>query len=217
MINKNEALFVVSLPFGQKTVPYNELALLIGEAKTPGFDRETASDSDRQDMAFRWVDMERPLLDAVRAGELEVLNPFTLRRLKPPFAGRLFDSSLVTVRALRDYVESIHGCLEIGDAPEPQAAKPSPAPTVSSASNAPARARRDLLAPVIEAAQKECEDQFDAPAVWASLVCMAGAGKRPLLGVCDDGIKWQDSNDEPQFLNIKNLRDRLIRSKKKAR
>lgn len=81
----------------------------------------------------------------------------------------------------------------------------------------PARARRDLLAPVIEAAQKECGHQFDAPAVWASLVRMADARKRPLLGVSDDGIKWQDSNDEPQFLNIKNLRDRLSRSKKKAR
>lgn len=86
----------------------------------------------------------------------------------------------------------------------------------ASASNAPARARRDLLTPVIEAAQKECGDQFDAPAVWASLVRMAGAGKSPLLGVSDDGIKWKDSNDEPQFLNIKNLRDRLSRSKKKA-
>ena len=104
-----------------------------------------------------------------------------------------------------------------GIAPEPQASKPSPAPTVGSASNAPARARRDLLAPVIEAAQKECGDQFDAPAVWAPLVRMASAGKHPLLGVSDDGIKWQDSNDKTQFLTIKNLRDRLSRSKKKAR
>ena len=98
---------------------------------------------------------------------------------------------------------------------QPQATTPSPAPV--SASNSPATARRGLLAPVIEAAQKECEDPFDAPAVWASLVRMADAGKRPLLGVSDEGIKWQDSNDEPQFLNLKNLRDRLSRSKKKAR
>lgn len=91
---------------------------------------------------------------------------------------------------------------------EPQDATPAPVAT---------NARRDLLAPVIEAAQKECGDQFDAPAVWASLARMAEAGKRPLLGVSEDGIKWQDANDEPQFFTLKNLRDRLRRSNKKAR
>ncbi len=84
------------------------------------------------------------------------------------------------------------------------------------ASNARPRARRDLLAPVIESAQKECPDPFDAPAVWASLVRMADARKLPLLGISDEGIKWQDSNDQTRFLKIKNLRERLLRSMKKS-
>ncbi|WP_169169496.1 hypothetical protein [Acidovorax sp. SRB_24] len=92
-----------------------------------------------------------------------------------------------------------------------------PAPVVANgANNAPKKARRDLLDPVIEAAQKACGNLYDAPAVWAMLVQMAETGKRPLLGVSDDGIKWQDANDEPQFFKLKNLRDRLRRSSKQA-
>ena len=212
MIDKNEALFVVRLPFSQKTIPYDEVPKLIAMAKSPGYDIEKAVGDEAVMFELGVTQEEKPLEAAARSGEVEVLDK-SLHRMR---AGRL-KNGVLTVRALREYVESIHGCLEIGDAPEPQAAQPSPAPTVGSASYAPARARRDLLAPVLEAAQKECGDQFDAPAVWASLVRMADAGKRPLLGVCDDGIKWQDSNDETQFLTIKNLRDRLSRSKKKAR
>lgn len=76
--------------------------------------------------------------------------------------------------------------------------------------------RRDLLTPLIEAAQKECESPIDAPAVWASMVQMAEARKRPLLGVSNEGIKWQDANDATQFFTLKHLRDRLYRSKKKS-
>ncbi|MCA0439370.1 MAG: hypothetical protein LCH71_02620 [Proteobacteria bacterium] len=78
------------------------------------------------------------------------------------------------------------------------------------------RTRRDLLAPVIEAAQKECANPFDAPAVWAALAQMAEARKRPLAGVTDDGIKWFDTNDDPQFLTQKNLGERLRRMKRRA-
>lgn len=92
-----------------------------------------------------------------------------------------------------------------------------PAPgVVNGASDAPRKARRDLLTPVIEAAQKACGNVNDAPAVWAKLTQMAETGQRPLLGVSDDGIKWQDANDEPQFFKLRNLRDRLRRSSKKA-
>ena len=48
------------------------------------------------------------------------------------------------------------------------------------------------------------------------LVQMAQDGKRPLIGVTEDGIKWNDAEDNPQFLSLKNLRDRLARSKKQA-
>ena len=104
--------------------------------------------------------------------------------------------------------------------PEPQATTPSPAPVgTESASGVihSTKARRDLMAPAIETAQRECMDEFDAPAVWAVLVHMAGAGKSPLMGVSDEGIKWQDANDEPQFFTLKNLRDRLRRSHRRAR
>jgi len=92
-----------------------------------------------------------------------------------------------------------------------------PTPGVANgASNAPRKARRDLLTPVIEAAQKACGNVNDAPAVWAKLTQMAENGQRPLLGVSDDGIKWQDANDEPKFFKLRNLRDRLRRSSTKA-
>lgn len=97
----------------------------------------------------------------------------------------------------------------------PQAAAPAPV-VADSASNGPGKSRRDLLAPAISAAQKLCEEPFDPPAVWAALVQMAQDGKRPLIGVTEDGIKWNDAEDNPQFLSLKNLRDRLARSKKQA-
>ncbi len=89
-----------------------------------------------------------------------------------------------------------------------------PAPVVASVSSAQAKGRRDVLTPAIETAQKECPDPFDAPAVWAVLVSMAGAGAAPLLGASDEGIKWLNSNDEPRFLTLKNLRERLNRKRK---
>lgn len=101
--------------------------------------------------------------------------------------------------------------------PASPATTPSPAPVAAnSAGNAVAKGRRDLLVPVVETAQRKCENPFDAPAVWAELVCMAHAGTCPLLGATDEGIKWQDANDETQFFTLKNLRDRLRRSKKSA-
>ena len=102
---------------------------------------------------------------------------------------------------------------EIGH--QTQAAATAPG-VANGTSNVPRKARRDLLTPVIEAAQKACGNVNDAPAVWAKLTQMAENGQRPLLGVSDDGIKWQDANDEPQFFKLRNLRDRLRRSSTKA-
>lgn len=73
--------------------------------------------------------------------------------------------------------------------------------------------RRDLMASVIEQAQKRCDNAEDASAVWVKLVDMANKGLPPLIGVSEDGIKWLDGNDQPQFLTLKNLRDRLRRRK----
>lgn len=93
----------------------------------------------------------------------------------------------------------------------------SPPVVAEGANSARRRTRRDILTPAIEAAQKECGDPFDAPAVWAVLVQMAQNKKRSLLGVSEDGIKWLGANDEPKFLNLNSLRDRLRRMQKKKR
>ena len=93
----------------------------------------------------------------------------------------------------------------------------SPPVVAEGANSAQRRTRRDILTPAIEAAQKECGDPFDAPAVWAVLVQMAQNKKRSLLGVSEDGIKWLGANDEPKFLNLNSLRDRLRRMQKKKR
>lgn len=77
--------------------------------------------------------------------------------------------------------------------------------------------RRDLLSPLIELAQSNCLNPQVTAEVWSALLALTDKRQPPLLGPSEDGIKWQDSNDEIQFLSIKNLRDRLSRSKKKAR
>lgn len=77
--------------------------------------------------------------------------------------------------------------------------------------------RRDLLAPAIEDAQRSCTDIFDAPAVWAKLRLMAEQGRRPFIGVSEDGLKWVNSDDDTQFLSLNNLRDRLKRQKRALR
>lgn len=74
--------------------------------------------------------------------------------------------------------------------------------------------RRDLLTPRIEAAQRGAIDLYDAPEIWAKLCTMANEKIKPLLGITSEGIQWIDSNDEPQFLSLSNLRDRLGRQKR---
>lgn len=117
----------------------------------------------------------------------------------------------------------VHALADEYTAPEARQAEPQPAPENTPAAplmtegsvKAQPRARRDLLTPAIEAAQKVCQNTFDAPAVWAAMAEMAMAQKHRLLGVSEDGIKWIDANDEPQFFKLKDLRDRLRRMKKK--
>lgn len=125
MTDKNDVLFLVRLPFGQKTIPYKEVSELIATAKSPGYDSEKASEHDGVMLALGVIQEEKQLEAAVLSGEVEVLGK-SLHRMGPPFIGRLEDTVL-TVRAFRKYVESIHGFLEVEDAPEPQ---PKAAPSV---------------------------------------------------------------------------------------
>ena len=121
MIDKNEALFVVRLPAGQKTIPYERvpelIALAQARAKSPDYDPDNVSGDEEVIFLLNvWLEQDA-LKAAARSGEVEVLDN-SFRRLS---AGRL-ENGLLTVRALRGYLESIHGFLEVEDAPEPEAA-----------------------------------------------------------------------------------------------
>ena len=134
MTNKNDALFLVSLPFGKKTVACGEVPALIAKAKSSGYDCENASEHEDLIFVLGIQQEEDKFKKAVRGGEVEVLDK-SFHRIGPPFIGRL-ENALLTVQAFREYLESIHGFLEVGVAPEPQKKAPvtdtaTPAPLVA--------------------------------------------------------------------------------------
>lgn len=98
-----------------------------------------------------------------------------------------------------------------------QTPPPAPAVVIEPTRESPAKLkRRDLLAPVIERAQREC-DPFDTQAVYAALKGLAETKVKPLIGgVTEDGIQWEDEKGDPQCLSLKMLRDRLSRQKKNS-
>ncbi len=90
-----------------------------------------------------------------------------------------------------------------------------PAPSTSTP---PKNKRRDELWPVIEKAQREVDDLFDAVAIWLKLCEWAQAEEKtfPLIGVTGDSIQWStDPNDDPKEFTRKMLSDRLGKQKKK--
>lgn len=151
MTDKNDALFLVRLPFGQKTISYEEVPELIAMAKSPDYDAEKASEHEAVMLALDVCQEEGPLRAAVQAGEVEVLDK-SFHRMTQPFNGRLKDTVL-TVQALREYVESIKGFLEVEDAPEPQAVTPSPVPLVQAYAEQLANRRAANCYDIHEAAQ----------------------------------------------------------------
>lgn len=124
MTEKDEALFIVRLPLGQKIIPYDDVPELIAAARSPGYEPDKADEIEALNFAVDVIREEGPLEAAVRLGEVEVLDA-ALHRITTPFAGKL-KNAVLTVRALRGYVESIHGFLEIADAPESRSTTPSP-------------------------------------------------------------------------------------------
>ena len=132
MTDKNDALFLVSLPFGQKTIPYGEVSARIATAKSPGYDCENATDHEGVMFALGVMQEEGQLKAAVRAGEVEVLNK-SFYRISPHASGVQLENALLTVQAFREYLASIHGFVEVEVSPEPQqtalatdAAQPAP-------------------------------------------------------------------------------------------
>ena len=99
-----------------------------------------------------------------------------------------------------------------------QAAPPEPVQAAPAAEKEPSqgrtRRRRDLLAPLVEKAQRECSNPSDSAEVFALLRNWAQIRPPlpPLFGVTEDGcIQWRDSNDNPKELSIDALRGRINR------
>jgi hypothetical protein len=78
---------------------------------------------------------------------------------------------------------------------------------------------RDLLAPLVEAAQRACDNESDTSAVFTTLKAWAKEKepRAPLMGVTEDGrIQWLDSNDTPKELDKESLAKRMLRQQKPA-
>ena len=91
------------------------------------------------------------------------------------------------------------------------------APTPSTSTPAKLK-RRDELWPVIEKAQREVDDPFDAVAIGLKLCEWAQAKVKtfPLIGITGDAIQWRtDPNDNPKELTLRGLRDRLGKQKRR--
>lgn len=97
------------------------------------------------------------------------------------------------------------------------AVTPRPAEPVAPTGSPRKLQRRDLLAPLIERAQRECSDPLDAPAVFGVLMRMAEAREKPFIGgITEDGIQWDDGDDKMHYFSKKMLSDRLRRQVKRA-
>ena len=78
----------------------------------------------------------------------------------------------------------------------------------------PKNKRPDLLVPLIESAQRQTSDPFNAAVIWPLLCGMAENRTKPFHGKTEEGIQWIDGNDDVQYFNLKMLRDRLSRQVK---
>lgn len=114
MSSAEEALFVVRLPAGAKTVALGKIPELIGialyEARFGSFDAEAADDEIWQYIHLVAIDYEKALTRAAATGELEVLNDFTLRALPPAL---VTEKAVVSLPALRKFIATQGGSLLI--------------------------------------------------------------------------------------------------------
>jgi hypothetical protein len=72
------------------------------------------------------------------------------------------------------------------------------------------KTRRDALTPVIEQAQKECNDPTDTAEVWATLQVLAEKKTPPLIGATEEGLQYL-KNGGVAIFNRDALRKRLAR------
>lgn len=145
---------------------------------------------------------------AVEAGYLQVSDPKDggplTRRCRP-------GSDWVTPLAIDKWLE--HDGYQFR---WPDPATPAPVVAASDAPAIPKNQRPDLLAPLIEKAQRGESDPFNTAVIWPKLCDMAEQKLKPFIGKTGDGLQWIDAFDDPQFMSKKALSDRLRRAKKAA-
>jgi hypothetical protein len=185
-------------------------AKLLADAVTPG-----------NPDAARWS--MNALLEAAQSGKLRGRNPLTLAPVDVADISPADYASLMVLSGddLRKIAAERDIRIAGDDAVKTAAAhhaKPAtlvePGPTATAAR---LRTRRDLMKPVIEAAQCECKDKYDAAEVWTVLVRKCKEGCPPMFGRTEDGIQWTDSEDGTRIFSRKNLNDRLRNWRDKAR
>ena len=84
-------------------------------------------------------------------------------------------------------------------------------PNLSNRSNTVVTKRRDSLTPLIEQAQRECNDPHDTSEVWNKLSVFAHKGVAPFFGVAQEGLKYLDDRGDVQFFSKAALGKRLNR------
>lgn len=90
-----------------------------------------------------------------------------------------------------------------------------PTPVMDTAFRGKTPARRDVLTPVIEQAQRMSIDPTDTAAVWNNLVYLAENETFPLINSTHAGLKYS-RDDKTKFLTREHLHKRLLRIAGKA-
>jgi hypothetical protein len=113
MTDAKDALFFIKLAADQKTVLYDDIPYLIGlaitKAQCPDFDPKK---DDTLTVHLKAIDYENKVRRAAEDGHLEVLNSFTWRPLEI-FSESMLEGAVVRISALRKYIETINGTVEV--------------------------------------------------------------------------------------------------------
>lgn len=112
MIDKNEALFVVRLPVGTKTVDFDDAIRWIAQARYPPL--ESLDEHGLDLFGADWARDEAELKASIERGDVEVLDS-SYHAFRPPFTLRRLEKAVLTVKAFRQYVQSINGAVEVAD------------------------------------------------------------------------------------------------------
>ncbi len=153
--------------------------------------------------------------DAITAGKLTPIAHYTTPKYKHHLEPKFKPDEVISWAIARGCFPNFHFNKSNLSMPAPSESKQLlalVAPAVDEPVKAPQpKRRRDLLTPLIEAAQRACQGSNDVPTIFATLQSWAKEKqpRPPLVGVTENGIQWIDSNDRAHELSVKNLRDRL--------